>query len=179
MDTADLSQKYPHLLQEVIWQWGPTLAKFIPLIQAPPLHLIGNVNIVPRVGIEWVVLQHKDGSWDIPGGTLEPGEGYLEAIQRELMEEAGARLMSFSPIGAWHCHSLARSPYRSHLPFPEFYRLVGVGKVRIEAAPENPPGGEGIATVKIVQLETAKSLFISSQRYDLADLYQFAADHGV
>lgn len=73
-------------------------------------------------------------------GTLEPGEGYLDAIKRELMEEAGAVLKTFHLVGAWHCHSLADKPYRPHLPWPEFYRLLAYGEVELSEPPTNPKG---------------------------------------
>ena len=34
-------------------------------------HLIANVNIVPYSGDEWIMIRLQDGSWEIPGGTLE------------------------------------------------------------------------------------------------------------
>jgi hypothetical protein len=37
----------------------------------------------------------KNGLWDITGETLEPGETYLQTIQREMLEEAGAKLLTF------------------------------------------------------------------------------------
>ena len=76
------------LFNEVIWPWGPTRARFITLNDAPPDGLIANVNIVPRAGPNWVVTRLADGAWEMPGGTLEPGENYWQAIRRELPDEA-------------------------------------------------------------------------------------------
>ena len=137
---AAFPDHYPHLFREAIWPWGPTRVRFVLMNDPPPGPLISNVNIVPRTRDKWVTIQLADGSWEIPGGTLEPGEDYLAAIQRELKEEAGACLISFSVIGAWHCTSLAKKPYRPHLPYPEFYRLVGKGEIKILHVPQNLPG---------------------------------------
>jgi len=173
---GNLKEKYPHLFCKVLWEWGPIRAEFKQLYTEPPHNLIAHVNLVPRIGNNWVLLKHKSGNWDIPGGTLEPGETYKSALQRELLEEAGAELGSFQILGAWHCISMAEKPYRPHMPFPEFYRLVGYGQVELKVAPTNPPDGEQIAEVECVPLKKAIANFQSCQRYDLAELYQFASE---
>ena len=62
------------------------------------------------------------------------------------------------------------------MPFPEFYRLVGYGQVELVAMPTNPPDAEQIAAVECISLEQALTNFQGCQRYDLAELYQFASD---
>jgi 8-oxo-dGTP pyrophosphatase MutT (NUDIX family) len=107
--------------------------------------------------------------------TLEPGEGYLETIRREALEEAGAHLISFRLFGAWKCHALG-GPYRPHLPHPKFYRVVG--EVELRSAPANPPSTETITAVEAVSLETAVArLAASGQQHHraLAELYQLAS----
>lgn len=140
----------------------------------PPDALVSNVNIVPLIGDRCLVLLFANGDWEIPGGTLEPGETYLEAIQRELMEEAGARLLTFNVFGAWQCHSSMTEPYRSHLPHPDFYRVAGYGQVETVGPPSNPDGGEQVAAVECVSLDEAVRIFKQNDRPDLADLYKLA-----
>ena len=167
---------YPHLFAEAVWASGPTQARFTLLASDPKPDLISNINIVPRCAGQWVQLQHANQQWDLPGGTLEPGEFYLDTLRRELVEEAGAVLLNFQLFGAWHCHSQALHPYRPHLPHPEYYRLVGWGEIEVTTNPQIPTGGEQIIQVAQVALATALANFRACGRDDLADLYQLAGD---
>jgi 8-oxo-dGTP diphosphatase len=151
-------------------RYGPVEAVFVPGSVLPPQHLIGNVNIVPFVGDNAVVLRVAGGHPEIPGGTLEPGEDYLTALRRELREEAGADLCSWTFIGAYRCHSVAIEPYRIHLPHPDFYRVID-----LVAQPTNPPGGEEVIEVRVLPVDAADQVFRQWQRPDIAALFQLAA----
>jgi 8-oxo-dGTP pyrophosphatase MutT (NUDIX family) len=156
--------------------WGiPVVARFELLREAPPQNLISNVNVVPFVGDKCVIIHVASGYWEIPGGTLEPDEPHLDGVRRELLEEVGAKLLSFRPIGAWNCQSQTVQPYRPHLPHPHFYRLVGYGDVELVGAPLNPADGEQVTQVDVVTVEEAANRFHSIGRGDLADLYRLAA----
>ena len=172
-ETLISKNDFPNLFGDT--SWGTVTCRFEPLNEMPPLNLISNVNLVPFNGDRWLVLRLQTGEWEVPGGTLEPGESYSEAISRELIEEAGARLITFEPLGAWHCFSTAPKPYRAHLPHPEFYRLVGYGAVEITGSPENPEGGEQVASVELVPIKEAVQRFRDINRFELAELYQLAA----
>ena len=170
-----LSTQYPALFQQVVWPWGPIHARFELLETAPPERLIANVNVVPLVGRDWVMIRLQNGAWEIPGGTLEPGETYSDTLQRELKEEVGARLCSWRVFGAWRCHSFAAQPYRPHLPFPDFYRIVGLGEIELDGTPQNPCGAEQVVSVERGSLETVVERFTAAERHDLAQLYHLAS----
>ena len=171
-DKIGIQSNFPNLFADT--SWGTVTCKFERLNEMPPLNLISNVNLVPFKGDRWLVLRLQTGEWEVPGGTLEPGESYSDAISRELIEEAGARLITFEPLGAWRCFSTASKPYRLHLPHPEFYRLVGYGAVEIIGNPENPEGGEQVASVEFIPTEEAVQRFRDINRFELAELYQLA-----
>jgi 8-oxo-dGTP diphosphatase len=100
---------YPDLFAPPNWSI-PVVARFELLRKAPPQNLISNVNVVPFVGDQCVIIHVARDYWEIPGGTLEPDEAYLDGIRREALEEAGARLLNFQPIGAWNCQTQVENP---------------------------------------------------------------------
>lgn len=154
--------------------WGPVSGTFRRIDDAPCDSAVANVNVVPYTAAGWVVLVLADGRTEVPGGTREPGESIEATLRRELLEEAGARLESFTPFGVWDCVSTAEAPYRPHLPHPRFQRLVGVGRVDLVTKP-TIGDGEDVVDVQTVSLEEAQGRFRAVGRGDLADLYGLAA----
>ena len=118
---------------------------------------------------------YKQGNGRFRAARWSRAKAIRTRSSRELIEEAGARLITFDPFGAWHCFSTAPKPYRPHLPHPEFYRVVGYGPVEIIGSPENPEGGEQVASVEFVPIEEAVQRFRDINRFELGELYQLAA----
>lgn len=58
--------------------------------------------IMARYGDKWVFARHRSrGTWEIPGGHIEPGENPRKAAERELWEETGASSFFLREIGSY------------------------------------------------------------------------------
>jgi 8-oxo-dGTP diphosphatase len=179
MSNDPYKHKYPALFQEMYWGWGPITAQFRMTTEPPPTESLIKVRVVPFVGDELLILRKAEGNWDHPGGTLEPGENYLQALAREALEEAGARITNFKIFGVLDCVSHNDQPYRSHYPHPQFTQVLGFGDAEIVSDPVPAKNGdyEVIEEVDIVDLETAvQRLRGRSDGLWQAEMYQLAAE---
>ena len=93
---------YPALSKDI--QWGVVRARFAFGDEIEESK-VSNVTILPFAGDRRIIFQVADGSWELPGGTLEPGESYMEGLRREVREELGAELESFRVFGQFRCES--------------------------------------------------------------------------
>lgn len=173
----DLS-RYPALVSMRAWRWANGATCDIEYRHGmPPEDLIGNVNVVGFVADRVVVIVSRDWGVMLPGGTLEEGEGWRACLERELAEEAGARMRSCTPFGALRFLAHYTEPYKPWLPHPEFHRLFAHGELEITGVPSNPPGGEHILRVEVLAPEEAARRFRDEKGEGwAADLILLAAE---
>lgn len=170
MDILNMKE-FPALSSVVTW--GNVEAKFT-FMKKINSALVSNVSIIPYVGDKYVIFQIDNGMWELPGGTLEAGERFMDAVKREVMEELGGELITYEVFGQFICESSAEVPYRTHIPHPKFVRIVGYGEVKIIGNPLNPEDGEQVIAVELVTIEEAINRFQETGRHDIAEIYKLA-----
>jgi 8-oxo-dGTP diphosphatase len=165
------AKHFPALCTSI--HWGIIEAEF-RLNEIVDEKLVSNISIIPFVGDQCVVFQLDNGDWELPGGTIEAGEHYMDGLKRELMEELGAEMRSYQIFGQFYCTSGALEPYRPHIPHPNFVRIIGYGDVELVGDPLNPEDGEQVVAVEVVEVDEAIRRFQEQNRYDIAEMYKLA-----
>ena len=164
MGMATLDHQYPALFEP--FGWGLIEARFEVGLGDRPFDDYESIHAVPFVGDDCVVIRLSDGTWDAPGGSVERGESWREALDRELIEEAGAQVLSFDPFGTCPC----RRP-DGH----EYAMLMGWAQVELVGPPSNPEGCEQVTNVVRLPVDDAAALLGAVGQPELADAYRFAA----
>jgi 8-oxo-dGTP diphosphatase len=160
-------RRYPLLVgpQEVMW--GSTKMQYEFELEAPDAALISNVRSAAFVGQRVVLIDTEEfGLAAFPGGVLEEGEDWRQALERELLEETGTRPLSVDVIGRIRFLSGAERPYRPHLPYPEFHQIVTTAEVEIVGEPTNPAGGEHVISVELVPPHEAVERLSAEHPFD-------------
>ena len=134
----------------------------------------GSSYVIPFISeTECLVTRRANGRWVLPGGTLEPGERWLEAAHRELMEETGALLHNIAPLGMYRSISQDTQPRLPHIPHPLHVRVVLAADAKQVKPPADPDDNSKITEVRIIKYDEAFNLFSAADR-DFAALYHLA-----
>jgi 8-oxo-dGTP pyrophosphatase MutT (NUDIX family) len=155
--------------------WAPIDLRFELLGGEVDLDRVARVYVVSFVGDACVVVGFQHGDWGPAGGGLEPGETVRAALERELAEEAGGRLLTYTAFAVLRCHSRAPAPYRPHEPHPDYDCLDGYGEVKLVGSPQANSGPEHTVAVEVLTPDAAVTLLAEKGRAWEADLYRLAA----
>jgi 8-oxo-dGTP diphosphatase len=166
---------YPVLFGTTQASWAPIDLRFELLTGEADPTRVARVYVVPFVGAACVVVGFEHGDWGPVGGGREPGESVRAALERELAEEAGGRLLTYTPFAVLRCHSRASAPYRPHEPHPDYDCLYGYGDVELVGPPRLQDGPERTMAVEVLDPDAAVSLLAAKGRSWEADLYRLAA----
>ena len=125
---------------------------------------LGLVEVPTPAGPRYVVTRrppdvHLGGSWEVPGGRVEPHESPVDAVVRELREELGIEVEPPEPLTfSWHAYPerlvlllffstrlAAQSPPPAPLAATE---LVLVTRDELLAVPFPPANGPLLAALR-------------------------------
>lgn len=117
-----------HSEQRVVFRqedvsWLPP-GGYIQLIESShlaPLDSITSVHVFCFREGELLLVRHPTRGWDIPGGHIEIGESVIEALERELLEEAGVTASNPDLIGYLEVNVPGMKPENYRYPFPNSY----------------------------------------------------------
>lgn len=84
----------------------------------------------------------KEDEWGFPGGRIEKGETFEDALRREIKEESNMEVLSFLPIGYQKGSKLGQNNFA--------YQLRYVCKVRPYGEFVSDPAGGVIKATKLV-----------------------------
>jgi len=165
--------RYPLITSMTEAMWGSTKVRYVFEPDPPVPELIGNVRCACFSGERVMLIESKEfGLSAFPGGMLEPGEGWMDALERELLEEAGARALSVDVVGRMPFWSGSAGPYRPHLSHPEFHQVVALAEIVMVGTPTNPPDGEHVLAVELVSIGQALDRLRSENAWE-AELLRY------
>ncbi|GAA1707718.1 hypothetical protein GCM10009745_64470 [Kribbella yunnanensis] len=143
------AQQFPELFAAADWPWAQVDVRYT--VDRPDDELLSNVHVIGRTP-EGILACSNDLGWRfLPGGTREAGETIEELVRRELVEEAGARLLGpLTWLGGHRADHRRPTPYRPHLPHPLSYWATVVADVVLEGPPTNPEDGEQVVEVLVL-----------------------------
>lgn len=107
---------------------------------------VTQVQAIPFVDDSHIlVYKHIDGYYGLPGGSVEQGESFEEALKREIKEECAAEVLKYGLIG--FVKGMQIDP-----PSKIGYQLRYWAHIRLLDQPINDPAGKAIAR-EIIKLE--------------------------
>lgn len=90
----------------------------------PPPDYVTSVRTLVFHGDEILLMRNRDRAHLLAGGRIEPGESPLDALHREISEEAGITITDVLRLGFVHLQHRTPRPVRYAYPYPDFFWLL-------------------------------------------------------
>ena len=125
-----LKRYTPVTVEAHLWGGGEiklTVSAYITCDEPPP-QLVSSVRALVFRDESILLMHNLDGSHIHPGGRVEAGESHLDALRRELMEEAGVKIAGVRRLGFRHLrHETPKAPNYPYL-YPDFFWPIFVAE---------------------------------------------------
>lgn len=113
----------PVVVEGSVWGAGEielTVSSYITCDE-PPLQLVVSVRALVFRDESILLMQNVNGPHILPGGRVEAGESHLDALRRELVEEASVEITNVRWLGFMHLrHTTPKPPDYPYL-YPDLF----------------------------------------------------------